>query len=198
MLIATGIFTSCAESKVEKEEMETPDTTSAVIENIMTRTSIRQFTSQPVAKDTLDLIVKAGMAAPSAVNAQPWAFVVVTDREVLDSLNANHPYANLKTATAAVIVCGNLEKAMEGPAQEYWVQDCSAASENILLAAHAYGIGAVWCGVYPSQERVQAVSQVLGLPENIIPLNIITMGYPAENPEPKDKFKSDNIHYQRW
>ena len=172
--------------------------TEAVIENIMTRTSIRQFTDRAIAKDTLDTIVKAGMAAPSAVNAQPWAFVVVTEKNMLDSLNSVHSHANLKTATAAIIVCGNMEKAMEGEGREFWVQDCSAATENILLAAHAYGLGAVWCGVYPMQERVKDVQQVLGMPETIVPLNIITMGYPDENPAPKDKFKSENIHYQKW
>lgn len=197
-VVIAGIMAACAETKDQKEEMGTSDNTAAVIENIMTRTSIRQFTDQPVAKDTLDLIVKAGMAAPSAVNAQPWAFVIVTEREVLDSLNALKPWFNLKTATAAIIVCGDLNKAMEGPGQEYWIQDCSAASENILLAAHAYGLGAVWCGVYPGQEMVDGVKNVLGIPENIIPLNVITMGYPAENPEPKDKFKTENIHYQKW
>lgn len=169
-----------------------------VMENILTRTSIRQFTSQPVAKDTLDLLVKAGMAAPSAVNAQPWAFIVITEREVLDSLNAIKPWFNLKTATAAIVVCGDLNKAMEGPVQEFWVQDCSAATENILLAAHAYGLGAVWCGVYPNQEILPGVKRVLKIPENIVPLNVITLGYPAENPEPKDKYKADNIHYQTW
>ena len=199
LLLGGAILTACSESKTQEKNVVTKtDVAEVVYKNIMTRTSIRQFTAQQIAKDTLDLIVKAGMAAPSAVNAQPWAFVVVTEKAVLDSLNVKHPYSNLKTATAAVIVCGNLEKAMEGAGQEYWVQDCSAASENILLAAHAFGIGAVWCGVYPIKERIQAVSEVLRLPENIIPLNIITMGYPAENPEPKDKFKSDNIHYQNW
>lgn len=196
MLLAAGLMSSCGESKTQ--EGVSVNASEAVIENIMTRTSIRQFTSQPVSKDTLDLIVKAGMAAPSAVNAQPWAFVVISEREVLDSLNAHHPYANLKTATAAIVVCGDMNKAMDGIGREYWVQDCSAASENILLAAHALGLGAVWCGVYPVPERVSDVSKVLELPENIIPLNVITMGYPAVNPEPKDKFKTENIHYQKW
>lgn len=198
VLLTAGIMTACGESKVEKEENCAPDACAAVIENIMTRTSIRQFTDQPIAKDTLDLVVKAGMAAPSAVNAQPWAFVVVTEREILDSLNAVKPYFNLKTATAAIVVCGDLSKAMEGPGQEYWVQDCSAATENILLAAHAYGLGAVWCGVYPNPDIVSAVKGILDLPENVIPLNVVTMGYPAENPEPKDKYKTENIHYQKW
>lgn len=180
------------------ENSNSGDAANVVIDNIMTRTSIRQFTSQPVSKDTLDLIVKAGMAAPSAVNAQPWAFVVVTDKTVLDSLCAVHPHSNLQTATAAIIVCGNKQKTREGVLGEYWVQDCSAATENILLAAHAYGLGAVWCGVYPNDAVLPGVKRVLELPEYITPLNIITMGYPAEQPAPKDKFKEENVHYQKW
>ncbi len=185
------------------QKQETPaatgaNSTEAVIENIMTRTSIRQFTSEPIGADTLETILKAGMAAPTAVNKQPWAFVAVTERAVLDSLDAAHPMARLSTATAAIVVCGDLNLAIEGPGQEYWIQDCSAASENILLAAHAYGLGAVWCGVYPTEERVANVKAALGLPENIIPLNIITMGHPAQNPEPKDKWVPSKVHYQRW
>lgn len=198
LAVAAVMMTSC-EAKEGKDDAETKcSATDAVIENIMTRTSIRQFTNQPVAKDTLDLLVKAGMAAPSAMNIQPWAFVVVTEREVLDSLNSIKPWFNLKTATAAIIVCGDLEKYGEKEGKDYWVQDCSAVSENILLAAHAYGLGAVWCGVYPNPDMVNAVSQCLSLPENVIPLNVITLGYPDENPEPKDKYKSDLIHYQKW
>ena len=198
MVMATGLFFSCSETKQSENSVDSPSSAEIVIENIMTRTSIRQFTDQPVQKETLDTIVKAGMAAPSAMNKQPWAFVVVTEKEMLDSLNAKHPYANLKTATAAIIVCGNMDKTIEGAGKEYWVQDCSAATENILLAAHGLGLGAVWCGVYPVEERIKDVSGVLGLPENIIPLNIVTMGYPAENPTPKDKFNAENIHYQKW
>lgn len=199
MFIALGNLSSCGEKTNEKEgTVATCNAGDVVIENIMTRTSIRQFTDQPVSKETLDTIVKAGMAAPSAMNKQPWAFVVITEKNVLDSLNSKHPYANLKTATAAIVVCGNMEKTIEGAGKEYWVQDCSAATENILLAAHGLNLGAVWCGVYPVEERVKDVSEVLGLPENIIPLNIITMGYPAENPEPKDKFNQANVHYQTW
>lgn len=199
MLLASGIISACGESKTQEETAPAKcNGTAAVIENIMTRTSIRQFTDQPIAKDTLDVLVKAGMAAPSAMNKQPWAFVVVTEKEVLDSLNAVKPWFNLKTATAAIIVCGDMNKAIEGTGREYWIQDCSAATENILLAAHAYGLGAVWCGVYPGDEIVAGVTRVLQLPENIIPLDVITLGYPAENPEPKDKFKEENVHYQKW
>ena len=174
------------------------DAARIVLDNIATRASVRQFTDQPVEASVMEQILRAGMAAPSAVNKQPWAFVVITEPEQLAALNEVHPYANLKTATAAVIVCGDMDKALEGRAREYWVQDCSAVTENILLAAHALGLGAVWCGVYPSTERVAAVSEVLGLPGSIVPLNIVTMGYPAADVQPKDKWNPDNIHYQRW
>lgn len=188
---------SCGDNKTANTDMETTDTQTP-IENIMSRTSVRKFTDRAIAKDTLETIVKAGMAAPTAVNKQPWDFVVVTEREVLDSLMANHPYSNLATATAAIIVCGNMEKAMEGDGQAYWIQDCSAATENILLAAHALGLGAVWCGVYPMQDRIVPVRETLKLPSYVIPLNIISMGYPAEDPEPKDKWNPSNVHYQQW
>lgn len=199
LLFGVSSMMSCNDkSENSSTPMQKENSTEAVINNIMTRTSIRKFTSQPISKDTLDLLVKAGMAAPSAVNAQPWAFIVVTDKPTLDSLNAIKPWFNLKTATAAILVCGDLSKAIEGTGRDYWIQDCSAATENILLAAHAYGLGAVWCGVYPNPEIYPAVSKLLGIPENVIPLNVITLGYPDENPEPKDKFKQDNIHYQKW
>ena len=190
-----GGAAKCDENAVKEN---CPAGAEAVIENIMTRTSIRQFTDRQISRDTLDVLVKAGMAAPSAVNKQPWAFVVVTERPVLDSLMAVHPYSNLKTATAAIIVCGDMEKTLEGDNQGYWIQDCSAATENILLAAHAYGLGAVWCGVYPNQERIPGVKEVLNLPDYIMPLDIVTLGYPAENPEPKDKWDPSKVHYQVW
>lgn len=174
------------------------DAARIVLDNIATRASVRQFTDQPVPDAVMEEILRAGMAAPSAVNKQPWAFVVVTEPERIAALNEVHPYANLKTATAAVIVCGDMDKALEGRAREYWVQDCSAVTENILLAAHALGLGAVWCGVYPSPDRVSAVSEVLGLPGSIVPLNIVTMGYPAAEVQPKDKWDPARIHYQQW
>ena len=194
MFLAAGL-TAVSSSCVAATQADSSD---AVLNNIATRASVRQFTNQPISQATLDTIVRAGMAAPSAVNKQPWAFVVITERGVLDSLQRVHPHANLKTATAAVVVCGDMEKALEGAAREYWVQDCSAATENILLAAHALGIGAVWCGVHPDPKRVGEVSRALGLPTSVVPLNIITMGYPAAQPQPKDKWKPGNVHYQRW
>lgn len=198
LIVAASVMTSCGESKTQDCTASTEGNAQAVINNIMTRTSIRQFTDQQISADTLNLLVKAGMAAPTAMDKRPWAFVVVTDRAVLDSLSAIKPWFNLKTATAAIIVCGDMDKAIEGPGRQYWVQDCSAATENILLAAHACGLGAVWCGVYPGEEIVNGVRRVLELPDNIIPLNVVTMGYPAVNPEPKDKYDAACIHYQKW
>ncbi|MCM1483173.1 MAG: nitroreductase family protein [Muribaculaceae bacterium] len=193
---SAALLTGCTGAADTSEK--TVGNTEAVIENIMTRTSIRKFTDRKVSRDTLDALLKAGMAAPTAMNKQPWAFVAVTEREVLDSLMAVHPHSNLATATAAIIVCGDMQRAIEGPGQEYWVQDCSAATENILLAAHAYGLGAVWCGVYPMPDRIPDVSRVLELPSYVKPLCIVALGYPAESPTPKDKWNTDNVHYQRW
>ncbi len=190
-------FTACNGNKTENESMNT-DAFQTPIENIMTRASVRQFTNRPISKDTIETIVRAGMAAPTAVNKQPWEFVVVTEREVLDSLMVHHPHANLKTATAAIIVCGNMEKALEGDGQAYWIQDCSAATENILLAAHSLGIGAVWCGVYPMEDRIVPVKETLKLPSYVTPLNIISMGYPVSDPQPKDKWNPEAVHYNVW
>lgn len=194
--IAGATLMSCTSDKQEGGASSSAD---AVIENIMTRMSVRKFTDRPVAKDTLDLLVKAGMAAPSARDVRPWSFVVVDDKAVLDSLNANHPYANLKTATAAIIVCGNTAEDPKNGVNEYWVQDCSAATENILLAAHAYGLGAVWCGVYPTQERIAPVKRILSIPDSVTPLNIITLGYPDDpNAKVKDKYNPSQIHYNKY
>lgn len=197
--LAGLVMAACSsEAATAGSSNETPKDEKAVIENIMTRVSVRQFTDKKIAPETLDTILRAGMAAPSAMNKQPWAFVVVTERSVLDTLRAKHPHSNLATATAAIIVCGDYQKTIEGDGKEYWVQDCSAATENILLAAHGLGLGAVWCGVYPIEERMKDVSAVLGLPADIVPLNVIAMGYPAENPAPKDKWNKGNIHYNKW
>lgn len=171
----------------------------SVLDNIATRTSIRDYAAQPVEKEKVAKLLRAAMAAPSAMNKQPWHFVVVDERSVLDALAEASPNAKmLAKAPLAIVVCGNMDNALEGGGRDFWVQDASAASENLLLAAHALGLGAVWTGTYPSAERVAAVSKVLSLPANIIPLNTIVIGYPAENPQPKEKFKKENISYNAY
>ena len=168
----------------------------AVLDNIATRTSIRDYEARPVEKEKIEKMLRAAMAAPTAMNKQPWHFVVVDQRNVLDALAGANPYAKmLKKATLAIVVCGNTDKMIEGGGRDFWIQDASAATENLLLAAHAMGLGAVWTGAYPSEERCISISKVLSLSDNLIPLNMIVVGYPAEQPQPKQKFKEENISY---
>lgn len=168
----------------------------AVLDNIATRTSIRDYEARPVEKEKVEKMLRAAMAAPTAMNKQPWHFVVVDQRNVLDALAGTNPYAKmLKKAPLAIVVCGNTDKMIEGGGRDFWIQDASAATENLLLAAHAMGLGAVWTGAYPSEERCISISKVLSLSDNLIPLNMIVVGYPAEQPQPKQKFKEENISY---
>lgn len=168
----------------------------AVLDNIATRTSIRDYEARPVEKEKIEKMLRAAMAAPTAMNKQPWHFVVVDQRNVLDALAGTNPYAKmLKKAPLAIVVCGNTDKMIEGGGRDFWIQDASAATENLLLAAHAMGLGAVWTGAYPSEERCISISKVLSLSDNLIPLNMIVVGYPAEHPQPKQKFKEENVSY---
>lgn len=170
----------------------------AVLDNIATRTSIRDYEARPVEKEKVEKMLRAAMAAPTAMNKQPWHFVVVDQRSVLDSLAAANPNAKmLLKAPLAIVVCGDMDKVIEGGGRDFWIQDASAATENLLLAAHAMGLGAVWTGAYPSEERSKAISATLSLPDNLVPLNMIVIGYPAEHPQPKDKFKEENITFKK-
>jgi nitroreductase len=175
------------------------DQTNNTLEIIHQRKSVRNYTDQKVEKEKLEALVKAGMAAPTAVNKQPWAFVVIDDKEVLNQLGDALPYAKMaKKAGGAIIVCGDLSKALEGWEQEFWIQDCSAATQNILLAAESMGLGAVWTAAYPAKDRMKSVIDILNLPKHIIPLNVIPIGYPKGIEKPKDKWKPENMHWQKW
>lgn len=197
-LFAALLMTGCNCNETV-QPVEKTDNGKIAIDNIMTRTSIRSFTDRQVSADTIEMLLRAGMAAPTAVNKQPWHFVVINDREVMDKLGGEGRQSQMwKESPLAIAVCGDMEKALEGPAQAFWVQDCSAATENILLAAHALGLGAVWTGCYPMVERMTNVSQVLNLPDNLVPLCLIVMGYPNESPEPKDKWKTENVTYNMF
>ena len=176
---------------------------------LLTRTSIRSFTGDPVSREQLETILKAGMAAPSAMNVQPWRFVVVQEKEKMAEIFGNGPRSGMfTTAGAVIVVCGQtsfLRKPFGQPdAPEtqqpniFWFEDCSAAAENILLAAHALGLGAVWTAGYPAEERTAPIAAALGLPDDVSILCIIPVGVPAESPEPKDKWNPDNIHWDRW
>ncbi len=183
-------------SHKERNIVET-DTAQVVIENIMTRTSIRAYTDKAVSDSDIETLLKAAMAAPTARNQQPWAFVVIKNQAIKDSISANiNPMQMVRKAPVAIAVCGNLDKALSGAGVDYWIQDASAATENLLLAAHGMGLGAVWCGVYPIEQRVDFVKQLLDLPANLVPLNVIAIGYPDEDPAPKDKWKPENVMYK--
>ncbi len=171
----------------------------AAIENIMTRTSIRSYSDKKVTAEQIDTLLHAAMAAPTAANKQPWRFVVIDDRELLDSIGDNfHTMAMAKSASVAVVMCGDLKATLEGEGRDFWMQDVSAASENLLLAAHAMRLGAVWCGIYPESERVSRFSGMLNLPPEVIPMACICVGYPLGESTPKDKWKPEYVHYNSW
>jgi nitroreductase len=164
------------------------------VQTIFARRSIRKYTDDPVSDADTKTLLEAAMAAPSASNRKPWAFIVVTKRETLDALAETHPHGKmLFEATLCIAVCGDLTEM-----ERYWVQDCSAATENLLLAATALDLGAVWLGVYPREERVTAVREVLSIPEHITPLNLISIGHPAEEKEPRTQYDGSRVHYERW
>jgi nitroreductase len=160
------------------------------------RRSIRRFTSEPVPDDAIKALLEAAMSAPSAGNQQPWEFVVIKARAVLDKIPDVHPYAQMcRQAPAAIVVCGNLDRDSH---RGFWVQDCAAATENILIAATDLGLGSVWCGVHPREDRVKGLRNLLGLPDHIMPLALIPIGYPAENKPPSERFDPARIHYDKW
>ncbi len=168
------------------------------IENIMTRTSCRSFSDKLVTEAQIDTLVRAAMSAPTAVNQQPWQVIIVTDREILDSIAAN--CRNIKMAAEApmaMVLCGDMTIARE-KAEEFWVQDLSAATENVLLAANAMGLGAVWCGIYPIPDRTAFIQSLLELPADVIPLNVIPIGVPKDKLQPKEKYKEERVHYNGY
>lgn len=165
-------------------------------EAILTRRSIREYTDQFVSAETIRRLLTAAMHAPSAGNQQPWQFVALTDRDMLDALAEALPYGKmLRQAPLAIVVCGDLRMETN---KGYWVQDCSAATQNVLLAAHAMGLGAVWLGVYPDEGRVAALSSLLSLPRGLVPLSAISIGYPAEKPLQVDRYQEERVHRNRW
>ena len=161
-----------------------------------TRRSIRSYTGEPVSGQAIRTLLDAAMIAPSAGNARPWQFVVVDDPEILKQVPAINSYAGMASrAPAGILVCGDLE------AEKYkgfWVQDCSAAIQNMLLAATGLGLGAVWTGIYPVEERVAGFRRLLGLPDSIVPLALIVIGHPALEAERKSRFEAAKVHHNTW
>ncbi|MCR4606267.1 MAG: nitroreductase family protein [Oscillospiraceae bacterium] len=169
------------------------------LEAIFTRRSIRSYRDEAIADETMQLLLKAAMSGPSCVNARDWSFIVVHDREMLNKMaDANgRPAEPLRSAAAAVMVCGDLNRSFP-PAKDYWVIDGAIAAQNIVLAAHALGLGSVWLGTWPQKERVEAQAKLFGLPESIVPHSVIALGYPLKESAERDVFESDRVHMEKW
>lgn len=166
------------------------------MQEIIDRRSVRSYRSDAVTEEQIEHILRAAMAAPSAGSQQPWDFIVVTDRTLLTKITEVHPYSKmLLEAPAAVVVCGNLSREKHA---DYWVQDCSAAVENMLLEATHQGLGSVWLGVHPRQDRVEGLKKLFKLPNPVIPLAVVALGYAKDPPVPVDRFNLDYIHRNEW
>lgn len=175
---------------------------------IQTRRSIRKYTKQPIEKEKIEILLKAAMSAPSAGDLQPWDFIVITQREKIKEIRQVHRYAKpLEGAPLCIIVCGALGRKRVWTNKlrkllriryTYWVLACAAAVENMLIAAHAIGLGAVWIGIYPEQDRIRYISNMFGLPRNIRPMAVISIGYPAQVRDPVDRFNEGYIHWEKW
>ena len=167
------------------------------LESIFHRRSIRKYTDQPVESKKLDLLLQAAMAAPSAMNCKPWEFVVITDPEKLAQFRTRLIFGN-RNAPAAIVVCGNPRLSTNPSARLFWVEDCSAATENILIAAVGLGLGTVWVGVHPVAEFVRIVREIAGLPKHVTPLGLIYVGYPNEEKPPRTQFDARRVHWQEY
>ena len=196
------LMTACCKNEAPKEK--------GALEVIKARTSIRTFTGEKLTEDQIHTLLDAAMAAPTDANIQPWRFIVITDDEIKAGLYQGEKHKHMvTTAGAVIVVCGETTRMVkprdaaedaepvERP-NNYWFEDCSAATENLLLAATALDLGAVWLSCYPTERIVDRIRAYLGIPANVTPLAIVPVGYPAETPEPKDKWNPDNIHYDRW
>ena len=163
---------------------------------ILSRRSIRKFTKETVSDQVLTELLEVAMSAPSAGNEQPWHFIVIRDRQILDDIPKYHPYSHsLRETSVAIMVCGDIKlEQYEG----CMVQDLSAATENILIAVQAKGLGAVWLGLHPVKERIDGVRQLLNIPRDVIPLCVIPIGYPAEQKPPANRYDKSRIHHDKW
>ncbi len=167
-----------------------------LIDVLLSRRSVRQYRDEAVSDDLLTTALKVAMSAPSAGNEQPCHFVVIRERAILQGIPEAHPQAYMvPQAALAVLVCGDLTLDLH---RGYWVQDCSAATENLLLGVHAMGLGAVWVGVYPREDRVAFYRRLLNIPEHVVPFSLVPMGYPGEKLGPANRFDAAKVHHNCW
>ncbi len=198
-----GLTASCGNSNAPVSEGE------AALSVIMNRKSVRTFSGEKLSQEQIDVLLKAAMAAPTAGNVQPWELLVITDESVVEDVFGEGRRADMyKSAGAVIVVCGHSMQ-MRVPRGEpdaapqevpngYWYEDCSCAAENLLLAAEAQGLGAVWMSAYPDERKMAGIIEYFHLPENILPLAIIPVGYPAGDEQPKDKWNPEKVHYNQW
>lgn len=163
-------------------------------EALLRRRSVRKFTDEPVSEEMIEELLHAAMSGPSACNRKPWEFYVVTNEGKLEELKSASRFTKM-SSKLAIIVCGNLTRALPMKMASYWIQDCSAAIENILLRVTDLGLGAVWCGLHPQKGAEERVRQMLDIPKTQIPLGLIIIGHPAEEPEARDQYEEARVHY---
>lgn len=187
--ICIAMVVSCTSSP----QGEKAASANVAIDNIFARKSVREYLDKGVEKEKIDLMLRAGMSAPSARDLRPWEFILINDRTTLDSMAAALPYAKMLTqARYAMVVCGDSTRS------SLWYLDCSAAAQNILLAAESLGLGAVWTAAYPYGDRMQVVRKFTALPDSVLPLCVIPFGYPATSQQPKQKFDENKVHYNKY
>lgn len=167
------------------------------LEAIYKRRSIRDFKNIPLKKEEIEILLKAAFSAPTAVNAQPWEFIVVTENEILDRMKDKLVFARYNAPTA-IVVCGNMKLALKGKDKDLWIEDCSAAIENILIAATDIGIGSLWVGIYPIESRMNAVKNILNIPEYVVPLAMVYLGYPNYETEGRSRYNEKRIYWQTY
>lgn len=163
---------------------------------VLSRTNVRDYTEQPVSDEAVSMLLKAAMAAPSADDERPWHFVVVRDRRIREKILEVHRFAHMiPQAPVALLVCGDETLQKE---KGFWVQDCAAATENILIEAQQLGLGTVWLGVYPVEGRVQGLQHLFGIPQHVIPFALVAVGYPANHKQPVDRYDASRVHVDNW
>ena len=194
IMLLAGMLFSCGNTTTNDNDMKKENKAgSGTIETILARKSVRTYLDKPVESEKIETLLRAGMAAPSGMDRRPWELLVISDRSTLDSLAEGLPYGKmLARAPMAIVVCGDTTKS------SYWYLDCSAVTQNILLAAESLELGAVWTAAYPYDDRMQVVKRHTGLPDHIHPLAVVPVGYPEGEYPPKDKYDEAKIHYDRW
>jgi nitroreductase len=167
-----------------------------LFEALHTRRSIRKYENKEIPEELIQKLLAAAMMAPSAGDARPWQFILVTDPEMKNKIKEVHPYVSMITkAPLGVLVCGDLSKEKY---PGFWPQDCSAAMQNLLLAAHASGLGAVWTGIYPLEERIVKVNKIFNLPDYIVPMGLAVIGWPAQNRKSEERYTDECVRYNTW